>query len=52
MGFGGPVGLDYNVLYTRMARLDLSAEAHEHLFQDMRVIESEALTAMNKRVES
>ena len=45
----GPTGLDYNVLFTRMARMALSNEDHERLFQDVRVIESEALTIINTR---
>lgn len=49
VGAGGPTGLDYNVLFTRMARMDLSDERHEQLFDDIRVIESEALAILNKR---
>ena len=49
VGAGGPTGLDYNVLFMRMARMDLSDERHEQLFDDIRVIESEALAILNKR---
>jgi hypothetical protein len=49
VGAGGPTGLDYNVLFTRMARMDLSDERHEQLFDDIRVIESEALRIINKK---
>lgn len=49
MGMGGPTGLDYNVLFARMDRMKLDDQAYEHLFQDIRVIESEALSILNKR---
>lgn len=49
VGAGWPTGLDYNVLFTRMARMDLSDERHEQLFDDIRVIESEALRIINKK---
>lgn len=51
MGFSGPTGLDYNVLYSRMDRLNLDDAAHERLFQDIRLIESEALQLLNQRDE-
>ena len=47
----GPIGLDYNVLFTRMERMKLSDEAYEGMFQDIRVIESEALSILNQRDE-
>ena len=49
IGMAGPTGLDYNVLFHRMDRMDLDSQAHERLFQDIRVIEGEALTIMNTR---
>lgn len=49
VGAGGPTGLDYNVLFTRMARMGLSDEQYEQLFDDIRVIESEALHILNKK---
>lgn len=49
VGAGGPTGLDYNVLFTRMARMGLSDERYEQLFEDIRVIESEALRILNKK---
>jgi len=49
VGAGGPTGLDYNVLFTRMERLGLTPERYEQLFDDVRVIESEALTILNKK---
>ena len=45
----GPTGLDYNVLFTRMERMHLDDQAHERLFQDIRVIESEALKIINTK---
>ena len=47
----GPTGLDYNVLFTRMERMGLDGEAYEQMFQDIRVIESEALSILNQRDE-
>ena len=47
----GPTGLDYNVLFTRMEHMGLSGEAFELMFQDIRVIESEALSILNQRDE-
>ena len=49
IGFSGPTGLDYNVLFTRMALLNIGADSQERLFQDIRVIEREALQILNKR---
>ncbi len=45
----GPTGLDYNVLFTRMERMKLDDQRHERLFQDIRVIESEALKIINTK---
>lgn len=49
VGAGGPTGLDYNVLFTIMGLMDLSYERHVQLFEDIRVIESEALRVLNKK---
>jgi hypothetical protein len=49
MGSSGPVGLDYNVLFTRMERMRLDDKEHERLFQDIRVIEAEAINIINSR---
>jgi hypothetical protein len=49
VGAGGPTGLDYNVLFYRMDRMRLSDEAHQQLFDDIRVIESEALQILNQK---
>ena len=44
---GGMIGIDYNVLFSRMDRMNLSDQDYEWLFDDIRVIESEALAAIN-----
>lgn len=46
---GGPTGLDYNALFARMSRMGLDDQTHERLFQDIRVIEGEALTILNTK---
>lgn len=48
MGFGGAVGLDYGVLFQRMAQLGLAGEVWESMFEDIRLMEREALTFMNQ----
>jgi hypothetical protein len=42
---GQPFALDYGPLFTRMDRLNLSADEWEDLFQDIRVLEAAALEA-------
>ena len=49
MSTNGATGLDYSVLFTRMDRLKLSDQDHDWMFEDIRVIEAAALTAMNKK---
>ena len=49
VGAGGPTGLDYVALFARMDRMKLDDQTHERLFQDIRVIESEALSILNNR---
>lgn len=46
---GGVTGLDYNVLFNRMDRMKLSEQEYEWMFDDIRVIESEALSAINSK---
>jgi len=49
-GMGGGVsGLDYNVLFARMERMKLSEQDYEWMFNDIRAIESEALTIINRK---
>jgi hypothetical protein len=45
----GPTGFDYNVYFARMDRMKLSDQDYDWLFDDIRVIESEALQAMTKK---
>ena len=51
MGSAGPIGLDYNVLFALMHRMNLSEQDFDFLFHDVRVIESTALTILNTRDE-
>lgn len=46
---GGVTGLDYNVLFHRMDRMNLSDQDYEWLFDDIRVIESEAIILLNQK---
>ncbi|OVE49453.1 DUF1799 domain-containing protein [Chromobacterium violaceum] len=46
VGFGGAVGLDYNVLYRMMDRLKLGGIEEEELEKDIQVMELEALQVM------
>jgi len=48
MGAGGPYGLDYNVLYHKMDRMNLTAEEYAELEEDIRTLESAALEEMRK----
>jgi len=48
-GMGGPTGLDYNVLFSRMDHLNLPEREYEWMFDDIRVIESEALSIINRK---
>lgn len=49
VGFGGPTGLDYNVLFKLLDRKGLSGRDYDRLFNDIRVMEAEALTIMNAK---
>ena len=49
IGLGGPSGLCYDVLLALMGRLRLSDEEHEEMFDDIRVMEREALSVMNEK---
>ena len=48
-GMGGATGLDYNVLFHKMDRMRLSVDEYERLEEDIRVMELEALRAMNEK---
>ena len=47
VGAGGPVGLDYNVLFHKLDRMQLSRDEYDELEEDIRVMEREALDTMN-----
>lgn len=49
VGAGGATGLNYIPLFARMERMKLSDQEYDWLFDDIRLIESEALSAMNKK---
>lgn len=49
VGMAGPTGLDYTALFARMDRRGYDADTYERLFQDIRVIEAEALTIINTK---
>jgi len=48
-GMGGVLGFDYGPYFARMDRMNLTSHEYEWLFDDIRVIESEALKAMNSK---
>lgn len=43
----GPSGLDYNVLFKCLDRMNITPQEYDVLFADVRVIESAALTQLN-----
>ena len=49
MGGAGPIGLDYNVLFALMQRMNLSEQDFDFLFHDVRVVESTALRILNTK---
>lgn len=48
-GMGGFVGLDYNILFRKMDRMNLNADEYDQLESDIRVMEYEALSVMSKQ---
>lgn len=44
----GPTGLDYNCLFHELDRMNLDRLDYDLLFNDIRVMESAALTAIQK----
>ncbi|MFK7090486.1 DUF1799 domain-containing protein [Chromobacterium violaceum] len=48
VGFGGAVGLDYNVLYRMMDRLELDPEGFDQMEADMQVMEAAVLELMQQ----
>lgn len=45
-GMGVPTGMDYGVLFHKMDRMGLAPDDYEDLESDIRVMESEARSAM------
>ena len=43
VGGGGPIGLDYTVLYRELDRMGLAGDEYEDLFGCIRIIETTAL---------
>lgn len=52
VGAGGATGLDYNVVYRKMDRLNLSPDDYDWLEHDIQVMESAALEAMRSKQET
>jgi hypothetical protein len=48
-GMGGLIGLDYSPLFVLMERMKLTDADFDQVFDDIRVIEREALTQMTKK---
>jgi hypothetical protein len=48
-GMGGVIGFDYNAYFARMDRMNLTDQDYEWLFDDIRVIESEAIIILNQK---
>lgn len=48
-GAMGPLGLDYNTLFHKMDRMNLSADEFEELEADIRVMEFAAIEAMHQK---
>lgn len=48
-GMSGPTGLDYNTLFTFMTLKNLSYERHCELLEDIRVMESAALSEIHRK---
>lgn len=48
VGMGGPVGLDYNVLFFKMQRMKLADAEWDAVEDDIRVLEDEALAIMRE----
>lgn len=51
VGFGGPYGLDYNVLYQRLNRMGLSDQRFLELEQEVQACEEGALLQMQEDAE-
>jgi hypothetical protein len=51
VGAAGCTGLDYSPFFLRMDRMRLHPDDYEILFDDIRIIEAEALSIMNKKTD-
>lgn len=49
IGFGGPTGLDYNVLHHRMDRLGLTPERYDELEGEVQILEHAALDELTRK---
>ncbi len=49
VGGGGPIGLDYNVLYRRMDRMDLTPDEYDEMEHDIQILECAAINMMHKK---
>ena len=49
IGMGGPIGLDYSVLFHKMDRMKLSDADYSDLEMDIRVMEDAVLTYMRSQ---
>lgn len=49
VGGGGATGLDYNILYHKMDRMNLTAERYEELEEEIRIMEGAALNVMHEK---
>ena len=49
VGMGGPTGLDYNVLYHKLDRMNLEPDEYAQFEHDIQVMEHAALTTMNRK---
>jgi hypothetical protein len=48
MSQAGPYGLDYNVLYHKLDRMNLTPDEYQQMEDDIRTLETAALDAMRK----
>lgn len=51
-GMGGFLGLDYNVLFKKMDRMQLSRDEYDQLEDDIRAMEFAALPVLNKQPDA
>lgn len=52
IGMGGATGLDYNVMFHKLDRMNLEPDEYEQREQDIRIMEREALKAMAGNAKS